>query len=173
MNRINKIIFAEMQKIVITTLCVVCTMSFMTTGCGANTKLEKSDDDFDKTEAILGKWEIIAYGMTDEQMRGRDWGVYWEFFPDGSVRTFMPGYFPAEDSDGLFIGIGTYTIDKDFLVRKYYDEDGNCWAEERFRYEFKENQLKLTRDPMDIPNWFEGENVPYILITNIHIFKKL
>jgi len=113
-----------------------------------------------------------VFFISDEAMSERTDGIYWEFFSDGTVRTYVPGYFPAEDTYGLFVGIGTYTIDADFLIRKYYDPDnGICYGEERYRYEFNKDQLKLVKDPMYIPD--DNENMIEIYIVNIIIFKQI
>ena len=71
----------------------------------------------------------------------------------------------------MLFGIGTYTINANFLVRKFYTDDGTCYKEERYRYEFGKDQLKLTKDPVYIPN--SDGNSPYIYIVNIYVFKRI
>ena len=157
MNKIIKNPFARTQKVVCATLCVVCTL--LCWSCQSKNMAEHA-------ELILGKWELIADGLSDDVMHEHDDGTYWEYFPDGTVRAFM--YSNSMKTDGFFSGIGTYTIDANFLIRKSYDPDnGTCTGEQRYEYEFKENQLKLTRNPLVIHEMSE------IYIANIFIFKQI
>jgi hypothetical protein len=165
-------------------LVFLMALAVATAGCG-NAVVNSVEEDLQKEEdtqklvsegdeevaepetAILGKWERIADGLTEDRLNERTDGMYWEFFPDGTVRTYAPGYFPAENSYGLFVGIGTYTIDADFLVRKFYTDDGTCYREDRYKYEFNKKQLKLTKDPMVFPGMSE------IYIVNVAVFKQI
>ena len=129
---------------------------------------ERSENDINKL--ILGKWERIADGMYENHMNERKDGIYWEFFSDGTARCYMPGPIVSEGivHDGLFIGIGTYEIDSDFLLRKYYsDDDGSCYREERYRFKLSKNQLQLIREPIYQPE-FE-----LIYIANFYLFNRI
>ncbi len=87
------------------------------------------------TEVILGKWELIAQGAKENEMKAVEPnGTYTEFFSDGILRF----YNPIEDR----FYDGTYKIDKNFL---YYGYE-KTYEQGRFdyRYRITKNQLKMT-----------------------------
>lgn len=101
---------------------------------------EKSNNEIDPKEAILGKWELIADGSTENDMNKRTDGTHWEFLADGTAQTYLSGYFPAEGVTGKYIGIGSYSIDSDLLIRRY-----DSGTEDHYRYIFYKDKLKLLR----------------------------
>ena len=129
-------------------------------------------NDFDRTKLILGKWEIIADGYSEDTIIERNEGSCYEFLPDGTMRIFSCLKL-KNINDDYFTWEGKYSIDSDFLICKYYTEDGTCYNEDRYRYEFKEKKLKLTKDPMWLIDMNPGVNNSYIYITNIIIFKQI
>ena len=164
MNRKIKNYFARMQKVTVAILCVVF---FMATNCEKNNSASEYD-----VGRILGKWELIANGPSIDSMSERNDGIYWEFLPDGTVQYCIPKIYPPIGDISYHINIGTYTIDADFLVCKYYNiDDGTCYKEDRYKYKFSKTKLKLTKYPMYIP--FSNGNIEEVYITNILIFKKI
>jgi len=154
------------QKSTVAVLCMVC-MLFLATGSFLSCT-KKGSDENDPTKLILGKWELTATGMYENHLSERTDGCYWEFLPDGTTRTFVTGYFPAEGVDGLFAGTGTYEIDAEFLVCKSYSDDGTtCIKEDQYRYKLDTNQLQLIREPINQPTGLD------IFITNFLILKRV
>jgi len=155
---LKKINFSfALQKLSIVALCFV--FAVFSFSC-------KSSEN-DPSESIIGKWEMVAIGATENTISEPPFDYCWEFRSDETVHLFKPGpvwigniYYP----DGKYTSIGLYEIDKGFLIMiKYYD-DGD-YSEERWKYNLKRDQLKLTREPLYVPGPAE------IFIANYLIFK--
>ena len=165
--------FARMRKVAVKTLRSMCNFKHIKLVLPICIFLfclscsNRDEADVNPRKAILGKWELIADGLSEDKMSERNDGTYWEYLPDGTVRAFVYSDITTK-TDGFFAGIGKYTIDKNFLVHKSYDPDnGTCIGEQRYQYEFNKNQLELTRNPLFIPGMSE------IYIANIFIFKQI
>ena len=116
-------------------------MLFMA-GAFACTKDEK-----DPQHSILGKWELVAKGINENELQQvvSD-GSYIEFLPDGK----MIEYFSETDE---YLE-ETYYIDSEYLVR-----NDNIFC----HYAFDKNKLKLS----DI------KGAEYVLNLNMFIYQRL
>lgn len=104
----------------------------------------------DPQKAILGKWDMIGYNEDVNKITGW-YGTYYDFLPDGTVRTCYYGsIFAGFDSypsgaTEVCANIKPYTIDQNYLY----------WDNERYIYTFYEgNKLRIwngvnARKPVD------------------------
>ena len=97
----------------------------------------------DYAEAILGKWERIAWGASENNLKTVEPNdIYMEFLPDGIRRI----YDPKEDE----LYYGTYKIGKTYI---YYNYE-KTYEQGRYDYKYeitKDGHLKMTFDRGDIP----------------------
>ena len=134
-------------------------------------------------EAILGKWQLVSYGMKESDMidaEGEN-GNYTEYFSDSTTRSFVMGYFPQIPSSkpppagigGTFTPTYYYTIDAHYLkvmtTSNGIDGDIVCY---KFFFYDNNKKLRLTRHPL---YYFknDGEGVVELFMTNFWIYKKL
>ena len=144
--------FECLQKVAALALCVLMAGIFF----ACTEKLEN-----DTTQAILGKWELVAEGAYENHINERTDGFCWEFSPDGTLRVYY-----LDTHAGIIHGDNTiefsYKIESDLL---YIEE--NIHKQYRYEFNFKKDQLKLTREPIFIPYMIE------IGVANFLFFKKI
>ena len=119
-------------------------------------------------EVILGKWNKIADATYVNQIHERTDGIYWEFFPDGTVHFCIPHSGPNDPN--TIVNTATYTIDGDILVCKF-----EWGTEDHYRYGFFEKGEKLKLVRADWTPFFsppEGVLITTVYIPNIIIFNQ-
>ena len=122
-----------------------------------------SNSDPDPAKAILGKWEIIAYGNYEDRLINGNWlpNEYLEFLPNGIRRQYSP-YFA--DNRG-FYWVRPYSIDKDFIVSHLIGLDFKIYDSECMKYSFfDEDKLKVETCVFVPPEPWMGPSVANIFI---------
>ena len=127
-------------------------------------------------KAIIGTWELTSYAMyLDEQLQS---GIYYicEFLPDGLFnyysRTFENSTAIENGYQGYTLWFtGTYTIEKDILVKKYALSE----SEGRFKYRFFENgdNLELINADWKPIKQNEDDNWEQKYSFNIRLFRRI
>jgi len=139
MKRLVNDFFARMRKISWATVGVAVACVFWAAGCGmfdsdSEGKNKEPSTSGIYVDAILGKWELIALGQIEKDMKKIEpEGFYIEFLSDG----IWQSYNPLKDE----FYYSNYRIDNKFLYYDYekkYDEGRSDYA-----YVFYENQLIL------------------------------
>jgi hypothetical protein len=151
-------ILKKMKKI---KLCFSYILFLITLSCSNN---EMNNLDHKDKEAILGKWELVSYGMYEDGMiepYDND-GSYVEYLRDGRTKTVSMGYL---------LPLNYYSFKDNYLIVKPVDGVG---TPNYYKYKFNDNNktLHLTRHPLFQPAG-EGGNGSYVFITNFEIYKKI
>jgi len=127
-------------KILTTTIFLFIICAFFS--CSRN---DLDVEDPSARKAILGKWELIAYGETEDDMcEQRSDGSYTEFLSDGTLRIWDPNFFSMYGEQGGFNWKGTYKIYSDSLVCSVSPSDNNrVRTESSQKYSFSGDTLYL------------------------------
>jgi len=137
------------------------------TGCS---KLDSGSNNIDLAEAIVGKWELIAFAMYKDQYTEDNFGTTWEFYPDGGLKFCVGTRGVTMHGDPC--SIGSYEINDGYMIYKLRSgTEVGPW-----KCKFHEDYLEMIRIAPWMPlNYEENRNinVQAIYITNYMYFKRI
>jgi hypothetical protein len=90
-------------------------------------------------ELILGKWELIASGHTEEEIQSvTPDGSYTEYFSNGKIKYYYGTSERTEEEDCI------YELDAEFLYKYFNREIYGTESDQIYKYNFNSNKDELT-----------------------------
>ncbi|MCL2651436.1 MAG: hypothetical protein FWD60_10495 [Candidatus Azobacteroides sp.] len=135
----------------------------------------RDDEDPSARKVLLGKWELIADGETEDNMNERNDGTYNEYLSNGAFRIWNQRSSSVYGETGGLSWTGTYKIYSDSLITYYGLSGSSDRVKDCYKYSFSDSLLKLSllrEDDCDILS-FSGEGIDtYMYMARYFLFKR-